>query len=509
MEEKILLETRNVTKYFPGVVALEDVNFQLNKGEIHSIVGENGAGKSTLARILSGHLRPTSGKTYLRGTPVQFNRPVEALQQGIGIVPQELDDFPSLSVADNLFVYQFKKQNLELLNKKERQEKARRELKRFDIDLDPQTSVHDLSTGLRQVLQILRVVLLDPETLILDEPTTSLDRDEINSLFQLLRELNKRGISLIYITHRLSQLFELADRVTVLRDGKYVETKNIDETSEGELSSLMVGRDIKDMYGSRSEGARIGKKFFEVKNLSSSGLFENVSFELHRGEILGFFGLVGAGRTELFKAILGQYPINEGVIKLDGESIYFSGIKDAINHSISYLPEDRGKEGLFQGMGIHENLIAPNLENFVNKLDLFEKDKVIDYSKRMKESFNIVTPSVEQIIRNLSGGNRQKVLLGKWVGIEPKLLIVDEPTRGVDVGTKEAIYEKLRILAEEEDIGVVLISSDLPEVIQMSDRVLVMRDGKLVSEIPGTEATQEKVMSYAAGVSSSEVTAES
>ncbi|MCF7890318.1 sugar ABC transporter ATP-binding protein [Candidatus Bipolaricaulota bacterium] len=505
MANNPLLRGKEITKTFPGVTALEDVDFQLKEGEIHSIIGENGAGKSTFARIVSGHLQPNFGKIFLKDRPVRFKKPVEALQQGIGIVPQELDDFPSLSVAENLFVYQFKKHKLEFLNKQTRQKKAREELKRFDIDLDPQTPVHNLSTGLRQVLQILRVVLLDPEILILDEPTTSLDRDEIDSLFTLLEGLNESGISLIYITHRLSQLFELADRVTVLRDGKYVETKNIDETSEEELSSLMVGRDIEDMYGSDTRGEEIGEKFFEVKNLGSAGQFEKVSFELHRGEILGFFGLVGAGRTELFKTILGQYPIDEGEVRLEGKSVSLTGVKDAINHSIGYLPEDRGKEGLFQGMEVGENLIAPKLEKFLDRMDLFDYQRIADYSKKMVDSFDIVTPSIKQVIRNLSGGNKQKVLLGKWVGINPKILIVDEPTRGVDVGTKESIYKRLRMLAKEEGIGIVLVSSDLPEVIQLSDRILVMREGNLVGEVPGDQATEEKVMSYAAGVESTEV----
>ncbi|MHC2995605.1 MAG: sugar ABC transporter ATP-binding protein [Candidatus Atribacteria bacterium] len=501
--EKILLKADDITKSFPGVKALDKVSLELREGEIHAVIGENGAGKSTLVNVLGGVLWPDSGQIFLNGREVNFLNSAEAIERGIGVISQELSDFPHLTVAENIFVNKLNERKFGFLDKKELFKQASLKLRAFEVQIDPATRVRNLSIGLRQILQIVRAILLGPRVLILDEPTTSLDIDETNALFKLLRNLNAKGVSLLYITHRLSELFGLVDRVTILRDGKVVGTKDIEEVSEEGLATLMVGRKIKDLYGIKNSSFKIGEKYFEIKNLTSKGLFKNVSFYLHHGEILGFFGLIGAGRTELFKAILGLYPIDSGKILYQGKVLRIKGVKNAIMSSLGYLPEDRKKEGLFLKMGVDENLIAPQTESFTNKIGIFDNSKISRFARRMQKSFNIITPTLKQSLLHLSGGNQQKVLLSMWVGIKPDILIVDEPTKGVDIGTKQMIYRKLREL-NEGGIGIVVISSDLPEIIQLCDRIIIMHEGEITGELLQEKATEEKIMAYATGLVSVE-----
>ncbi len=496
---KILLKVSNITKSFPGVKALDEVSLELREGEIHAIIGENGAGKSTLVNILAGVFRPDSGQILLNDREVNFHNSAEAIAGGIGVIPQEINDFPHLTIAENIFINKLNERKIGFLNKKELLKQASLRLRVFGIEIDPATQVRNLSIGLRQMLQIVRVILLGPSILILDEPTTSLDIDEVDSLFNFLKNLNVKGVSLLYITHRLSELFGFVHKVTILRDGKIVDTRNIEKVSEENLATLMVGRRIKDLYGTKNLSFKIGEKYFEVKNLTSKGLFKNVSFYLRHGEILGFFGLIGAGRTELFKAILGLYPLDSGKILHQGKMLRIKGVKDAIMNSIGYLPEDRKKEGLFLKMGVDENLIAPQAKNFTNKIGLLASSKISGFAKQMQKSFNIITPTLKQNLLHLSGGNQQKVLLSMWVGIKPDILIVDEPTKGVDISTKQMIYRKLREL-NEGGIGIVVISSDLLEIIQLCDRIIIMHEGEITGEFLQKEATEEKIMAYATGL---------
>jgi len=496
---KILLKVYNTTKSFPGVKALDKVSLELREGEIHAIIGENGAGKSTLANVLGGVLRPDSGQIFLNGKEVNFHNSAEAIECGIGVIPQEIKDFPHLTVAENIFVNKLNERKFGFLDRKELLKQALLKLRAFEVQVDPATRVRNLSIGLRQILQIIRVILLGSRVLILDEPTTSLDIDETNVLFKLLKNLNAKGVSVLYITHRLSELFGLVNRVTILRDGKVVGTRNIQKVSEEGLAALMVGRKIKDLYGIKNSSSKIGEKYFEVQNLTSKGLFKNVSFYLRRGEILGFFGLIGAGRTELFKAILGLYPLDSGKILYHGKVFRIKGVKDAITNSIGYLPEDRKREGLFLKMRVDENLIAPQTENFTNRIGVLSNSKISRFARQIQNSFNIITPTLKQKLLHLSGGNQQKALLGMWVGIKPDILIVDEPTKGVDIGTKQMIYRKLREL-NEGGIGIIVISSDLPEIIQLCDRIIIMHEGEITAELLQEKATEEKIMTYATGL---------
>lgn len=504
MGHEALLSVSRLSKAFPGVQALDAVSLELREGEVHAIIGENGAGKSTLVKALSGVIRPDSGRIALQGATVSFRKPLEAIKQGICYVPQELSDFPHLTVAENVFAGKAMESPLGLFRQKQLVRQTVSRLKDFDMSIDPSVRVRELSTGVRQALQIVRTLSLNPKVLILDEPTTSLDVHEAQELFALLKALRKAGTSILYITHHLSELYGLVDRITVLRDGKLVATENAEGTSEEDLVRMMVGRDISDLYAQDAYTAaetRIGEEYFTVQDFSAEGLVHNVSFSLRRGEILGFFGLIGAGRTELMKSLLGVYKADTGSrVVYNGKAVRIHGMKDAIRRSIAYLPEDRKEQGLFLHLALDENLIAPQIERFSSRAGMLSKSKIGEFARAMQRTVNIVAAGLKQRVRQLSGGNQQKVLLGMWVGIDPHVLIVDEPTKGVDVGTKQLIYGKLREIADS-GVGVILVSSDLPEVIQLSDRILVMHEGEMAGELSGSEAREESVMALATGVS--------
>jgi ABC-type sugar transport system ATPase subunit len=504
MHSDLLLKVENVSRTFPGVKALDKVTFELKKGEIHAIIGENGAGKSTLTKIICGLLQPDSddGRILFETKKISFRMPKEAIKNGICYVAQELNDFPELSVAENIFVSKLTDKPLSFVSKKELTYKARNWLKEFEININPDVPVKKLSTSLRQIVQILKALTINPKILVLDEPTTSLDLNEAQDLFGLLKKLNKKGVTILYITHHLAELFGLVDRVTVLRDGKLIDTKGISQVRENDLAKMMVGRNIKDFYAAEAYTMveqRVKEVIFKVKNLTNKKYFHDISFELRRGEILGFFGLIGAGRTELFKSILGVFGTDSGSIFYKGKKIRMNGMHDAVTNSIAYLPEDRKQEGLFLDLSVNENLVAPQTRAFSNKIGVLNKKKMLEFSLEIKEKFNIITSSIKKKVQYLSGGNQQKVLLGMWVGTNPEVLVVDEPTKGVDVGTKQQIYYKLRKLSEE-GIGIILISSDLPEVIQLSDRIIVMCEGKINGVVEGESKTEEKIMELATGI---------
>jgi len=502
MPNERLLEVKGLSKSYPGVQALKAVSLELRPGEIHGIIGENGAGKSTLMKILSGRIAPDSGMILLDGDPISFKRPADAIRQGIGMVPQELIDFEHLTVADNLCIGEMSNRLLGLVNRREIRHRAGESLSEFGVELDPALPVSRLSIGYRQVLQIMRMVILRPRILILDEPTASLDVNEARDLFRLLGKLNDKGVSIFFISHHLRELFGFVHTVTVLRDGKSVGTRAIESVTQEELVRMMVGRDVQDLYATEaysSLASRAGKICLEVRGLSSAGHFQDVSFSLRRGEILGFFGLIGAGRSELFKAILGIYRTDSGEVVYSDRPVRLGGMKDAILHSIGYLPEDRNRDGLFVKLRLEENLIAPQIERFSSAGGILNRKRIEAFSKRMMQEMNIVARSARVPVLNLSGGNQQKVLLGMWAGIEPQVLIVDEPTKGVDVATKQLIYLKLREVAEQ-GVGIVLISSDLPEVLHLADRVMVMREGHLAGEVERQEATEEIIMTLAVGL---------
>ncbi|MHC4619881.1 MAG: sugar ABC transporter ATP-binding protein [Planctomycetota bacterium] len=494
----IVLRASDIVKTFPGVRALDAVDFELKKGEIHALVGENGAGKTTLIHILAGVLQPDSGRIFLDGRPVSFANPHRAAAAAIGVVFQELSLVASLSVAENIFAHRQPVGRLNLVDRRTLYENTAQILKMFELEIDPRRLVGGLSPDHQQVVEILKALSQSPSVLILDEPTSSLAAAHVKRLFGILKDLKARGLSVIYISHHLREVFEVADRVTVLRDGKHVDTCAVTNVTEEDLVRKMVGREIIDMYGKRT--AEWGAECFRIEGAGRGNDFQNISFSVRAGEIVGIAGLSGAGRTELARGIFGAEPLDTGRMFLDNRPIQIRSPSQAINNRIGYLTEDRKEQGLFLGMTVRENCVAPSLRCFVGRLGLMDEKAITDFAEVNRARLNIVTPGVRQQVANLSGGNQQKVLLSMWMGIQPLLLIVDEPTRGVDVGAKSEIYYLLRELAAR-GVAVIMISSDLLEILGLSDRILVMRNGGLVGEFTAQEATEENVIACASEVS--------
>lgn len=493
-----VLRTENISKSFPGVLAVNNVSMTLERGEILALVGENGAGKSTLTQILGGAQKPDSGRILLEGKPVIFNSSADAMQVGISMVFQELSLVGSLSVAENIFANRQPVGRFNNIQWNGLYQQAAEFLKQFELDLDPRMLVKRLSMGQQQILEILKAISIHPKVLILDEPTSSLTESEIAHLFQTIRKLQEQGMSFIYITHKLSEIFQIASRVIVMRDGSYIGSRQVHEVTENDLVAMMVGRQIINLYGSGAESLP-GQEFFQVRNLYRRSHFEGINFSLWRGEILGMAGLVGAGRTEVGRAIFGVERKDQGDLLLDGVPLRIESPVDAIRHGIAYLTEDRKGWGLFLGMALRENLIAPSLRRFATRLDILNRPQIDRYAHKEIKTYDIQTPSIYKKVLNLSGGTQQKCLVAMWMGINPKVLICDEPTRGVDVGARAEIYRKLREFAAR-GVGIILISSDLPELIGMCDRVLVMHAGRIVGEVARLDFTEEIILSYAAGI---------
>jgi ribose transport system ATP-binding protein len=495
---EVILHTDHLSKSFPGVQAVDQVSFELAGGEILALVGENGAGKSTLTRMLGGTQMPDSGRIYLRGNPVSFSNASDALHAGISMVYQELSLIGGLSVAENIFANRQPVGRWNNIQWRKLHQRTAALLDRFNLDLAPTVKVKRLSMGQQQILEILKAISTDPNILILDEPTSSLTESESDDLFLYLRKLQQDGMSFIYITHKLSEVFEVADRVMVMRDGRYVDTRWVDEVSEQDLVGMMVGREIKDMYGA-APSSITGTAYFKISGFERKGVFQDVSLELKRGEILGLAGLVGAGRTELARSIFGVDPKDQGEITLDGTPIIIDRASDAIRNGIAYLTEDRKGLGLFLGMDVIENLIAPVLRRFSSRLGFLHRGEMAQNAEKQIEVFDITTTSINQKVLKLSGGNQQKLMVAMWMGILPRVVIFDEPTRGVDVGARSEIYHKLRELTQE-GTGVIIISSDLPELIGICDRILVMHEGEITGELSRDEFSEELIMAYAAGI---------
>ena len=511
--DNLVLEAREITKTFTGVRALDRVSFDLGHGEVHALVGENGAGKSTLMHILGGVYQPDSGQLFLDGKPLIVADPHDAARHGISVVFQELSLSENLSIAENVFANSQPVGALNMIDWRELRRRATEVLAMFEWDIDPGTLVGDLPTAKQQIVEVMKAVARNPRVLILDEPTSSLTAIDTQVLFANVRAMKARGLSVIYISHHLSEVFEIADRVTVLRDGQLVETCRVADVTEDDLVRKMVGRELVDMYGSRT--TPIGEQRFRIDNAilpqpklplpsrervgvrGEAAL--GISFCIGAGEIVGLAGLAGAGRTELARAIFGAERMDTGQVSLDGEPLTIRSPEDAIAAGIAYLSEDRKGDGLFLDMSVRENCVAPSLKEFAGRLGLMDDGAAAVRAKEYRDRFGIVTPSIAQEVRFLSGGNQQKVLLAMWFGIRPRLLIADEPTRGVDVGAKCEIYHLLRELAAS-GVAILLISSDLPEVLGLSDRVLVMRNGRLAGEFARDQATEENIIACAAGV---------
>jgi len=499
-EAKLLLEMRNISKRFPGVQALDGVSFDLYPGEVHALVGENGAGKSTLMKILSGVYQPDEGEILLGGVPIGIKSPRQAQDLGISIVHQELSLFQNLTVAENILGGRMPARGLlRLQDRKSAFCIAQEYLANFDLPIDPGTPLDRLSVGQQQVVEIAKALVQQARVLILDEPTSSLTEHETALLFKVISRLRSEGLAVIYISHRLEEIFRIADRVTVLRDGQWVGTKTVAESDLETIIRMMVGRrlHLEDLYG-RDSGAT-GEVILDVEHLTSGGRFADVSFQLHAGEILGMAGLIGAGRTDVALALFGAAPVDAGVIRIGGTPQRIHSPHQAMALGLAYLSENRQSDGLFFNMSVRENISVTHLDSLA-KLGFVDQRREAQEAQRFVGELSIQTPSVEQPAMNLSGGNQQKTILARWLAIKPRILIVDEPTKGIDVGSKQEIYALLHQLAAK-GVGIILISSEMPEILGVSDRILVMHEGRLAGQLRRSEATEDKIMMLAAGQS--------
>lgn len=492
-----LLRMVNIDKSFPGVQALRAVNLTVGPGEVHALVGENGAGKSTLMKCLIGLYPPNGGEIYFDGKKIENYDTAQALNMGISMIHQELSPILYRPIMENLWLGREPVNKLGLVDNKKMYQKSLDFLKEIDLHEDPRTLMVNLTVAKMQMVEIAKAISYNAKLIIMDEPSSALTEKEEEQLFKIIRKLKSAGTSIIYISHRLSEIISIADKVTVMRDGKDIGTENIDDVTLDQIITMMIGRTMDEMYPKLK--ANIGETILEVKNLSHKKYFQNVSFEVHKGEIFGISGLIGAGRTEVIETIFGIRPKLSGEIRVNGKIVENNTPKDSINHRMGFLTEDRRGNGIFAVLGIDLNMAIPNYDKFLTKLGFVNEKAVTDSCEDYVDKILIKTPSLEQKIQNLSGGNQQKVLLARWLMTEPDILFLDEPTRGIDVGAKAEIYKLMTMLAAEGKC-IVMVSSELPEVLGMSDRIMVMHEGKVTGILNnGPEVTQEVVMRYATG----------
>jgi ribose transport system ATP-binding protein len=491
-----LISVTSLSKRFPGVRALHNVQFQLRAGEVHALMGENGAGKSTLMKILAGVYTRDSGDILYDGQPVNFQSPREAQAVGIGIIHQELQLMNHLTVAQNIFIGREPRSRLRMfLDEDKLNAQARDILSRMHVKLDPRANVGRLTVAKQQMVEIAKALSFDSRVLIMDEPTSALNDAEIADLFRIIGELKRRGVGVIYISHKMDELKRISDRVTVLRDGEYVATVETKDASVEDIISMMVGRRLADVEPTHGSTER-GEIALEVRHLNAGALVRDVSFALHRGEILGFAGLMGAGRTEVARAVFGADPVTSGETWVQGVKVRIRKPSDAVAHGIGYLSEDRKQFGLAVGMDVESNIVMSNLGKFLSFGVFLRRARIRETAGRFIRLLAIRTPSATQQVRLLSGGNQQKIVIAKWLERDCDVLFFDEPTRGIDVGAKSEIYKLLRTLAAQGK-AIVMISSELPEILQMSDRILVMCEGRITGELTAAQATQERIMQLA------------
>lgn len=489
-----ILELKGVTKTFPGVKALDDVHFQLKSGEIHALMGENGAGKSTFIKIITGVHQPDEGEIYLNGQKVDINNPRDAQKLGIAAIYQHVTCYPDLSVTENIFMGHEKIQkgtNRLLWN--EMHSEAQKLLDELGATFDPKTRMGELSVAQQQIVEIAKALSTNAKIIIMDEPTASLTKSESEELYRITEKLRNNGTSIIFISHRLEDMYRLANRVTVFRDSKYIGTWEVNEISNEELIVAMVGREITQMFPKKE--AKIGEEILRVEKLGKIGFFKDISFTLHKGEILGLTGLVGSGRTEVCQAIFGITSPDEGKIIFEGKEVKIDHPLQAMNLGIGYLPEDRQKQGLVLEWSIEKNITLPALDKVSHK-GWLDKEKEVEIAQALAKKVNVKAKSIYDLANSLSGGNQQKVVVAKLLTADLKVIIVDEPTKGVDVGAKSAILEIMSDLASQ-GYGIIMVSSEMPEVLGMSDRIIVMREGRITAQLSREEASQEIILEAA------------
>ncbi|GAB4575681.1 MAG: sugar ABC transporter ATP-binding protein [Anaerolineae bacterium] len=496
-----LLEVHEISKAFPGTQALDQVSFELRPGEVHALVGENGAGKSTLMHILSGVLRPDSGEIRLAGERVEIQNPRHAQDLGIGMVFQELSLVPSLSIAENIFPNRAPVRFAGVIDWQALQRKTRDLLAQFELDVDPQTPVRALSISNRQIIEILKALSLNPKVLLFDEPTSALPPDEVELLFATIQRLKANGIGIVFTSHRIPEIMAIADRVTVLRDGHKIGTYVISEITPDDLIEAMVGRKLTEMFPERNGGN--GRELLRVEHLTHEGVFWDVSLTLRAGEIVGLAGLKGAHRGEFLRALVGVEPVDAGQVWLEGQPVRITSPVMAVRRGIAYLPEERKTDGLFLKMPLRQNTSVVHLAEFA-RLGVMNRRKETARALEFIQRLRIVTPGPDQLVGRLSGGNQQKVMLSKWLVKQPRILIVEEPTKGVDVGAKAEIHALLRELARQ-GVGILFSSSEFQEIIGLSDRIVVMHEGRIVSELAAENATEHDLTLLASGYAANHV----
>ena len=497
MAKKLLLRAENISKQFPGVQALDKVDFDLYEGEVHVLIGENGAGKSTLMKIIAGAYHSDSGKLFINGKEMDFDNPQNAQEAGIGIIYQEFNSIPHMNVAQNMFLGRFPKKYGLLIDHKTLHKEAAKVLKSLALNIDTNSFCADLGTGQQQMVEVAKALTMQSRILIMDEPTAALTEREIDSLFAMIKKLKKNGIGIIYISHRLEEVKIVGDRVTVLRDGKYIGTKDTEIVEIPELVRMMVGRDVQSMYAFAKSTDTFGEEALRVENLVSGTKIKGASLNVRSGEIVGLAGLVGAGRTELARAIFGADKYDSGKIFIFGEEVNPNIPSDMVAQGMGLIPEDRKGQGLCLILPTSENIVLANLRKLFNGMFVnLNKEKKV--AKKYITDLRIATPSHTRIVQFLSGGTQQKVVVAKWLCTNSRVFIFDEPTRGIDVGAKAEIHGLMRELVKK-GAAILMISSELPEILGMSDRIFVMREGEIVTQLSCDEATQENVIAHAMG----------
>ena len=488
-----ILELRHISKYYPGVTALNDVSLSVRRGEIHALVGENGAGKSTLIKTCSGAIEPSKGEIVINGKSFSSMTPKLSETNGIGVIYQEFNLVGDLSVAENIFLGRAIRKGM-IVDQKAMEEESRKILESLNIHINPKTMVKNLSVGYQQMVEIAKAMSQDAQLLIMDEPSAPLTNAEVESMFAVVDLLKEKGVSIIYISHRLDEIFRLSDRVTILRDGQYITTLNTAQTDKDELVKYMVGRQLTEIYPQRKEDCIRDEVIFEAQNVCGNG-DKDISLKIHRGEVLGLGGLVGAGRTEFAELLFGMEKKISGKFIFKGKEINPRNPKEAIAEGIGLVPEDRKAKGALLGLSIRENINMPVYPR-ISRACVFDNRKEREIAETYRKEISIKTPTLEQKVKNLSGGNQQKVILAKWLAADSELLIFDEPTRGIDVGAKQEIYTLINTLVENGK-AVLMISSEMEELMGMSDRIMVLAEGRVSGELSKAEFNQETIMQYA------------
>ena len=490
------LEMRDITKQYPGVRALDGVSLTVGAGEVHALLGENGAGKSTLMKILAGAQSRDGGEILLHGKPAVIDSPQAAMALGISIIYQEFNLVPYLSAGENIYLGREPRAAIPgFVDFKKLYADAQKTLDDLGLRIDARTPVNQLSVAQQQMVEIAKATSRKSKIIIMDEPSATLTDHELRALFALIFKLKGEGVSVVYISHRLEEVDEICDKATIMRDGRWIATENVSDLTRDDIIRLMVGRELKDAIP--KVAAEVGKPALTVKNVNRAGVLKNISFEVRQGEVLGIAGLVGAGRTEVARVIFGADPMDSGSIEVFGQPVRIKSPQDAIKHGIGLVTEDRKQQGLVLGMTVRENTTMANLDA-LSTLSFIRAGAEREVAEKYRKDLATKTPSIEQAVQNLSGGNQQKVVLSKWLFTGAKILIFDEPTRGIDVGAKSEIYKLMNALAAQ-GVALIMISSELPEALGMSDRILVMHEGRITGELSRAEATQEKIMHLATG----------